>query len=164
MTQSPTKREIIIEHLADAFLQNGLGHTGLRGLGALAGTSDRMLIYYFGNKEALIKEVLEYISEQIASRLGQHIGDFPLDDSTLLDRMVAFGTSKDFKPYIQLWLEIVALAIRGEEPFTGVTRHLNHVWLGWIKDKLNRDQQHLSQTVYTSLQGILLYRLSQGEQ
>ena len=163
MTQSPTKREIIIEHLADAFLQSGLGHTGLRGLGALAGTSDRMLIYYFGNKEALIKEVLEYISEQIAARLDQHIGDFPLDDRTLLDRMVAFGTSKDFKPYIQLWLEIVALAIRGEEPFTGVTRHLNQVWLGWIKDKLNSDQQHLSQTVYTSLQGILLYRLSQGE-
>ena len=80
-----------------------------------------MLIYYFGNKEALIKEVLEYISEQIAARLDQHIGDFPLDDRTLLDRMVAFGTSKDFKPYIQLWLEMVALAIRGEEPFTGVT-------------------------------------------
>ena len=78
--------------------------------------------------------------------------------------LVAFGTSKNFKPYIQLWLEIVALAIRGEEPFTGVTRHLNHVWLGWIKDKLNRDEQHLSQKVYTSLQGILLYRLSQGEQ
>ena len=38
MTQTPTKRDIIIEHLADAFLQNGLGHTGLRGLGALAGT------------------------------------------------------------------------------------------------------------------------------
>ena len=36
---------------------------------------------------------------------------------------------------------MVALAIRGEEPFTGVTRHLNHVWLGWIKDKLNSDQQ-----------------------
>ena len=53
-----------------------------------------MLIYYFGNKEALIKEALEYISEQIAARLDQHIGDFPLDDRTLLDRMVAFGTSK----------------------------------------------------------------------
>ena len=162
MTPSPTKREIIVKHLADAFLHNGLGHTGLRGLGALAGTSDRMLIYYFGNKEALIKEVLEFISEQIAARLDQHIGDFPLDDSTLLDRMVAFGTSKGFKPYIQLWLEIVALAIRGEEPFTGVTRHLNHIWLRWIKDKLKKDHQHLSQTVYTSLQGTLLYRLSQG--
>ena len=44
MSQSPTKRDIIIEHLADALLQNGLGHTGLRGLGALAGTSDRITV------------------------------------------------------------------------------------------------------------------------
>ena len=46
----------------------------------------------------------------------------------------------------------------------GCDSQREHQRIESVKDKLNRDEQHLSQNVYTSLQGILMYRLSQGEQ
>ena len=64
MPSSEEKRAAIIDRLAHALRDQGLGQTGLRGLATLAGTSDRMLIYYFGNKETLLRDVLDAMTGQ----------------------------------------------------------------------------------------------------
>ena len=49
MTRRDERRAKIVEKLARHVLRAGLGGTGLRRLAAVAGTSDRMLLYYFEN-------------------------------------------------------------------------------------------------------------------
>ena len=48
------RREAAIERMADYVLSEGLGAATLRPLAAAAGTSDRMLLYYFADKDELL--------------------------------------------------------------------------------------------------------------
>jgi len=162
MPSTEEKRAAIINRLAHALRDQGLGQTGLRGLATLAGTSDRMLIYYFGNKETLLRDVLDAMTAQISTILDEHLGNAQWDEDTLLKQLIQFGISTPFKPYLQLWFEIVGLAIRAQEPFASVNRHLNQNWLDWIGQKLVPEARHRAEPLYITLQGELLYRMTQG--
>ena len=48
------RREAAIERMADHVLSEGLAAGTLRPLAAAAGTSDRMLLYYFADKDELL--------------------------------------------------------------------------------------------------------------
>ncbi|MGA1757649.1 MAG: TetR/AcrR family transcriptional regulator, partial [Pseudomonadales bacterium] len=84
MPSSEEKRAAIIDRLAHALRDQGLGQSGLRGLATLAGTSDRMLIYYFGNKETLLRDVLDAMTAQISTILDEHLGNAQWDEDRLL--------------------------------------------------------------------------------
>jgi len=58
LSKRETKRAEIVGKLATHFLEAGLGDTGVRRLAEVAGTSDRMLLYYFENKEEILAAVL----------------------------------------------------------------------------------------------------------
>src|SRR5256714_15089524 len=47
------------------FLRHGVANLSLRPLAAAAGTSARMLLHYFGSKEALIAEVMEQVQARL---------------------------------------------------------------------------------------------------
>jgi len=53
-----TRRDELAEGACDYVLERGLIGLSLRPLAAALGTSDRMLLYHFGTREALIAEVL----------------------------------------------------------------------------------------------------------
>ena len=55
-------KETLLPLLAAHVIEHGLGGASLRPLAKAAGTSDRMLIYHFGDKETLVRDLLEYIS------------------------------------------------------------------------------------------------------
>ncbi|MCB0035085.1 MAG: helix-turn-helix transcriptional regulator, partial [Anaerolineales bacterium] len=57
MSKAEIKKQLAVERIANHLLAEGLNKTGLRLLAEVAGTSDRMLIYYFGSKDALLDEV-----------------------------------------------------------------------------------------------------------
>lgn len=47
-------KQTLLPKLAAHVLRHGLGSASLRPLAKAAGTSDRMLIYHFGSKDALV--------------------------------------------------------------------------------------------------------------
>ena len=51
----PMTKDSLLPLLTAHVLAHGLGGASLRPLAKAAGTSDRMLIYHFGTKEALIR-------------------------------------------------------------------------------------------------------------
>ena len=64
---SPAKtlsRETLLPMLAAHVLVHGLGGASLRPLAKAAGTSDRMLIYHVGNKEALLTAALDLLAHE----------------------------------------------------------------------------------------------------
>ena len=63
------RRDTVLEGIVDHFLEHGLGNVSLRALAAAVGTSDRMLLYYFSNKDELMLEVFSRVVERQADRL-----------------------------------------------------------------------------------------------
>ena len=55
---APASRQQWTDAATDYVLEHGLIGLSLRPLAAALGTSDRMLIYRFGNKDSLVAEVL----------------------------------------------------------------------------------------------------------
>ena len=52
MTKKKPNRQALLADLAEHVLKNGLNNASLRPMAKAAGTSDRMLIYHFGSKDA----------------------------------------------------------------------------------------------------------------
>src|ERR1044072_7743808 len=54
----PAKRRDLLDRIREYMIRNGLADLSLRPLARALGTSDRMLLYYFGTKERLVAEAL----------------------------------------------------------------------------------------------------------
>jgi AcrR family transcriptional regulator len=59
-----SRRHELQEAATDYVLEQGLIGLSLRPLAAALGTSDRMLVYHFGSKDALVVAVLESVTER----------------------------------------------------------------------------------------------------
>jgi AcrR family transcriptional regulator len=99
-------------------LQHGLALSSLRALARTAGTSDRMLLYYFTDKDEIIVAALGEISLGFASVLaGALEGGGKRRPDVLMSDLAAVMRSGAARPYLRLWLELSVLAARGEEPY-----------------------------------------------
>lgn len=54
----PAKRRELLDQVRQYVIRNGLVDLSLRPLARALGTSDRMLLYYFGTKERMIADAL----------------------------------------------------------------------------------------------------------
>lgn len=77
VTKPETRRAEIIERLTDHVLAHGLSASSLRPLAKAAGTSDRMLLYYFKDKAEIISAVLQLISARLLVMLGDRAAHEP---------------------------------------------------------------------------------------
>ncbi|MEM7642230.1 MAG: TetR/AcrR family transcriptional regulator [Pseudomonadota bacterium] len=102
-------REILLPHLTAHVLDRGLGGASLRPLAKAAGTSDRMLIYHFGSKDALMAEILGAIAADLSRRLDAAIpARAAVSLAALADQVVAVARSPDLSPHFRIWLDILA--------------------------------------------------------
>lgn len=62
--QEMSRREDLLAQATDYVLDHGLIGLSLRPLAAGLGTSDRMLVYHFGTKDALVVALIEEIAER----------------------------------------------------------------------------------------------------
>ena len=83
-----TKRADIIERLTAYVLAQGLSASSLRPLAKAAGTSDRMLLYYFKDKAEIITAVLEQISAQLVEMVSAHTAAEPLPAELAAEHVV----------------------------------------------------------------------------
>lgn len=131
MTGASDKRAALIETLADHILSHGLLHASLRPLAKAAGTSDRMLLYYFKDKDALIEAILDRITERITLILDQSATPQQLPLETLTPMLVEAMRSDLFWPYLRLWLEIAALAAGGDPLYQACGERIGRGFLTW---------------------------------
>ena len=114
MLSRKLSRETLLPMLAAHVLANGLGGASLRPLAKAAGTSDRMLIYHFGNKETLISDLLDYIAGIYSAALDTAMGTQKSQTrEDLVQRILDQINQSAMQGFMALWWEIVAGAARG---------------------------------------------------
>lgn len=126
----PDRRAAMLEALADHMLANGLAASSLRGLAGAAGTSDRMLLYYFRDKAELVEAALELVAARLTAILDAAAGP-PRKLETVLVAIAALMGDPRLWPYQRLFLEIASRAAAGDAFYRTVGERLGRGFLAW---------------------------------
>ncbi len=128
------RRSELAEAATDYALEHGLIGLSLRPLAAAIGTSDRMLLYHFADKNDLLATVLRVSNDRSVQ------GIRALSPSSDVRRAVVdlwAGVSAPHQARCQrLYVEAAALGVLGAEPFASVVAEANEVWLGALAGHL----------------------------
>ena len=114
MSDPVPTRDRLLEAMAAHVLAHGLNDASLRPLARAAGTSDRMLIYHFGNKDGLITALLEHLGARFAALLDQSLrpGSFATEGEALRE-ILALMRSDQAAGFQRVWFDILAGSARG---------------------------------------------------
>lgn len=126
------KRASLTEQLADIVLAEGLDALSLRPAAARLGTSDRMLLYYYGTKAALVEDVLSCLAARFSAYLASTTKGVRIPPQNMVGHTAAAMAGPAGKPYVQLWLEIAARAGRGDPAYTEIAVTIGEFWTDWI--------------------------------
>ena len=130
-------RETLLPRLAAHVLEHGLGSASLRPLARAAGTSDRMLIYHFGNKEQLMSDVLAHIADVYSEALDAAIGgERAQSRQDVVARILAQIREPAMQPFQVLWWEIVAGAARGTSGHAEAAEAVMTRLLEWLETQM----------------------------
>lgn len=134
----PMNRENLLPLLAQHVLAHGLGDASLRPLAKAAGTSDRMLLYHFGTKEALIIALLGYLAQSYAASIDAAMAEEgrAVTRGQALARILKHARSDAMRPFMQVWWEIVAGAARGLPGYQPAAHAMMAELLGWLEGQM----------------------------
>jgi AcrR family transcriptional regulator len=142
-----TRRAEIMERLADHVLANGLSASSLRPLAKAAGTSDRMLLYYFADKTEMMTATLGVIAMRIMAAMEALKAPAPLPFEQLQPIMLDAIVDDEMWPFMRVWLEIASLAANGDAFYRAVGEQLGRGFLAWgaaqidAPDEVQRQKQ-----------------------
>ena len=125
------RRDALLSRLADHVLAQGLATATLRPLARAAGTSDRMLLYYFADKDAVIAAVVGEIAARMARVLDRRRASQPLPLDELRAPLSQVVFADDLWPYMRLWLEIASRAAHGDALFMRIGEAIGRGFLEW---------------------------------
>jgi len=153
------KRAQVIDQLAVHFLNTGLSDTGLRRLAEVAGTSDRMLLYYFANKDELVAAVLAHIAGGQAAALTQLFHTARSAPDKVLETLWVAAKNQAFKPHLRLWLDLAAHANRGDPLFLSISQQISAGWIAWLANLLavpDADKNAIAALILAAVDGQLV--------
>ncbi len=160
------QRERVIGALAAHLLANGLGQTSLRPLAAAAGISDRMLLYYFRDKEDVLTSVIGRIADGFAHGLDAALPATPLPPEALLIAASRLVRSPAMAPSMRLWLDIAAAAARREAPFPAIAQSILAQFMAWLDARIDRppgpERQQLAALLLAVIDGLALFDMAGG--
>jgi AcrR family transcriptional regulator len=131
------RRAQIVSKLSGHVLRAGLGDVGLRRLARVAGTSDRMLLYYFRNKDELLMAILLEIGKGLAETVGERVGAEPLPPAEALTRLWEVLKGEAFADQLRLWLDLSSRASRGDPVFGAIVASVRDRWVEWTSRLLD---------------------------
>jgi AcrR family transcriptional regulator len=123
-----------LDAATDHVLAEGLIGLTLRPLAAALGTSDRMLIYHFGSKDALIAEVIV----RSTSRSVRVIESLPRSRTVRAAVLRLWGARLD--PELdrcqRVYIQAAALGILGTDPYRKVIARSDDEWTAAVREYL----------------------------
>jgi AcrR family transcriptional regulator len=133
------RRADITRRAADHILAHGLEASSLRPLAKAAGTSDRMLLYYFRDKAELITAALDVIAARLTDSLGSRTSKTPRRLDDLRPALLEIILAEDLWPYLRVWLEIASLAAKGDPFYRATGNQIARGFLAWGAAQLDSE-------------------------
>lgn len=136
MTTGRSRRDELAAAAADHVLRRGLIGLSLRPLAAAIGTSDRMLLYHFRDKDDLVATVLRVVYDQAIAE----VAGLPVPGGVHTAVLALWEASSDglLERCERLYVQAAALGLLGKEPYVRVVREGNARWVATLADHLAR--------------------------
>lgn len=168
MSKRDAQRQRALQRIGEHLLAKGLGQSSLRQLADAAAVSDRMLLYYFTDKEDVVAAALAHIVAALNAGLDQAIPAEPLlPPQILLQRATAIIAGPEMRPLMRLWVEIVGGAARGEAPYDRFAREISADFLQWIESRLamppGPPRAATAAFIFAAVDGLALVDICVGE-
>ena len=130
------RRDELAEAATDYVLEHGLIGLSLRPLAQALGTSDRMLLYHFRDKDDLVATILRTTTERSVRNL-RYLPLAPSLRTAVLDLWRA-ETAMPQQRCQRLYVEAAALGLFGREPYATQVRRANADWWEVVTDHFVR--------------------------
>ncbi|MGW3645470.1 TetR/AcrR family transcriptional regulator [Streptomyces sp. NPDC000878] len=134
MVRNTARREELAALATDYVLDHGLIGLSLRPLAAAIGTSDRMLLYHFADKDDLVATVLRTSNDRSVEAV-QALPRARSVRTAVLD-LWRVNTSEASDRCHRVYVEAAALGLLGREPYVSVVREANGRWVKALADHL----------------------------
>ncbi|MGQ5640611.1 MULTISPECIES: TetR/AcrR family transcriptional regulator [unclassified Streptomyces] len=169
----PAKRRALVDRVRAYVLRHGLTDLSLRPLAQALGTSDRMLLYYFGTKERLIAEALAVYERRPLLRaraLLETVGP-PADVAGLrrfVEELWRRFSDPDVRAALPLYLEVMSASVLHPERYGPVMRDIVTEWTDLLASILRElglgdDRARTQATLLTdTVLGLLIAPLADG--
>ena len=130
------RRDQLAEQATDYVLEHGIAGLSLRPLAAALATSDRMLVYHFGSKDALVAEVIERSNDRsVAVLRGLDAARSPRAAVLALWRTWHHPV---VDRCLRVYAQSAALGLLGGEPYLSAARRANATWTNAVTRYLTR--------------------------
>lgn len=142
-------------------LTDGLAGLTFGRLSRATGVSDRMLVYRFGTKNALVERTLDVLSaglrDQLSATLG-HLGSA----AELLPRATEALTLPEHRAMLAVWFEVLAGAARGDPAHAAAARQIASGWHAWLVQVLaaEPDPAEAASRLLARLEGVLVLHVA----
>jgi len=130
------RREDLLEAATDHVLVEGLIGLTLRPLAAALDTSDRMLIYHFESRDALVSAVVARATE----RAIVAVGALPRAPSVraAVNRLWVAYRGEPLHGCLDVYVQAAATGLLGQEPYLSDARASNERWAAALREYLVR--------------------------
>lgn len=128
------RRSTLAGAATDYVLEHGLIGMSLRPLAAAIGTSDRMLLYHFRDKDDLVATVLRVSNDRSVAEI-RALPASPGAHRAVLDLWRVVSSPHQARCQ-RLYVEAAALGVLGREPFVEEVAQANELWLTALADHL----------------------------
>ncbi|MFF2365332.1 TetR/AcrR family transcriptional regulator [Streptomyces sp. NPDC058122] len=127
------KRRELADRVRAYLVRNGLAELSLRPLARALGTSDRMLLYYFGTKEAMVAEALALDERRplLHARDTLASAEAPRDPAGLrrfMEETWQRFNAPDLRPALPLYVEIMAAGLIDPDRYGPLLRDVLTEW------------------------------------
>lgn len=171
MAITSPEHDRLLDLVADYCLEHGVADLTLRRVARAVGSNNRMLLYYFGSKEAMISAALQ----RAAQRFPQLLNAFDLlDDPTrplaqrLDDTWLAISADVNL-PFIRLFFEVFGLAAHQPGRFDSYLGNVGHEWSERVAAVVRRNgatpaaSRRIGTEIVALWRGLQMDLLSSGE-
>lgn len=127
-----SRRDELLDRVTDHVLEHGLIGLTLRPLAAAIGTSDRMLIYHFGNRDALVSAVVARAGERGVA----YVEAMPRARSVraAVNRLWASYGVEPLDSCLDVYVQAAATGLFGSEPYLSEARASNERWKAALRE------------------------------
>jgi AcrR family transcriptional regulator len=162
--KSALRRAQLADRVADVLLARAVAVMPLRDLADVLGTSDRMLLYYFGTQAGLVTAVLARLSERLSRQLELALPATPLPPAQLFRKLTAIMARPDIARILRVWADVAARGARDEAPFREFAQGSVTGWLARTAGRLDiADRARREKTaaaILVVIEGMRLIELS----
>lgn len=149
-------RDAATSAIAAHILRNGLPQTSLRQLATAAGISDRMLLYYFSDKNDVMTSALGRIAHDMTLALNAALPDnTPQSASAVFDGVDRVIDTESMRPYMRVGVELAAAAVKGEPPYADIASAVIDGFVDWLSQRITGpDSRDKAAMVLAMLDGL----------